>query len=68
MSVFEVGDRVVVKSYPVKKIVGLTGTIEEINPNGHYTKNIVKFDVPLDPSGVEHGWFADEDLEAIEHD
>lgn len=61
------GSRVIVKSYPVQEIVGMTGTVESVNPNGgKYVKNMVRFDVPLDPSGIEFHWFCDEDLDVIE--
>lgn len=66
MSEIKEGSRVVVKSFPIEEIIGLTGTVEHVKPTSHYTKNMVKLDIPLDPSGCEYFWFADEDLEVIE--
>ena len=61
------GSRVIVKSHPIQEIVGLTGTVESVNPNYlKYVKNMVRFDVPLEPSGVEFYWFCDDDLKVIE--
>lgn len=72
MSEIKEGSHVVVTAnYPVKRIVGKTGTVEEVNAfKPKYLKNVVRFDEPFYDLGfrVERHWFCDEDLEVIEND
>lgn len=64
---FKVGDRVIVKSFPIADIIGATGRIMKVNPFGtKWTRNMVRFDISLDPSRCECFWFADEDLEVLD--